>query len=124
MQDPAQNTPTAQAPGIAPWLVYILYIVSLFIGLTAVIGVIAAYMQRSNAPEWLQNHYRFQINTFWIGLLAFLAAVITLPLYGVGMLIGALLTIWLLARCIYGMRQLSAHEPIPNPEAWLFGWHR
>ncbi|MCG5537491.1 DUF4870 domain-containing protein [Halorhodospira sp. 9622] len=119
-QQPPADTP----PGVAPWAVYILHLGSLFIGLTAVIGVIVAYMQRRDAAPWVQSHYQFQINTFWIGLLIFAVAIITMPLYGLGFLLGVFLTIWLLVRCIYGMRQLNAREPIPDPETWLFGWSR
>ena len=48
-------------------LVYILYLVSLLIGITAIVGLIIAYVNRDDAPGWLQTHYRFQIRTFWIG---------------------------------------------------------
>ncbi|MFP4146612.1 MAG: DUF4870 family protein [Halorhodospira sp.] len=126
MQEMENHKTAAQerGPGYAPWLVYLLYIGSLFIGLTALIGVIVAYMQRRDAPEWLYSHYQYQIYTFWIGLIVFIAAVLTMTLAGIGLLLGMLLTIWLLVRCIYGMRQLYVREPVPAPESLLFGWNR
>ncbi len=120
---PTSNQPPA-APGAAPWAVYVLYLASLFFGLSAVIGVVIAYMQRREAPDWLATHYTFQIGTFWIGLLLFALAVLTMALYGLGMLIGLAMTVWLIIRCVYGMRQLNLREPIAEPETWLFGWRR
>ena len=49
--------------------VYILYFVSYFSGMTAIIGVIIAHLQVRSANPLLKSHYIFQIRTFWIGLL-------------------------------------------------------
>ena len=50
-------------------LVYILYLVGLLTGgLTFIIGAVIAYMNKDDAEEWLQSHYRFQVRTFWIGV--------------------------------------------------------
>ncbi|NVP02136.1 hypothetical protein HWA77_18135, partial [Photobacterium damselae subsp. damselae] len=50
-------------------IIYILYLVGLVIGVTGIVGVIMAYVNKGDAPQWLQDHFRFQIRTFWIGLL-------------------------------------------------------
>src|SRR5262249_38257501 len=50
-------------------IVYILYFVSYFTGITALIGVIIAHVQLASADALLSTHCRFQIRTFWIGLL-------------------------------------------------------
>src|SRR5215468_2312868 len=50
-------------------IIYILYFVSYFTGITALIGVIIAHVQIPSADPLLNTHYRFQIRTFWIGLL-------------------------------------------------------
>ena len=34
-------------------LIYILYLVSLIVGVTALVGVIMAYMNKGEAPEWV-----------------------------------------------------------------------
>src|SRR5258708_39589824 len=49
-------------------IVYILYLVGLIVPMTPIVGLIMAYVNYGDAPEWVQSHYRFQIRTFWIGL--------------------------------------------------------
>lgn len=50
-------------------IVYVLYLVGILFGLTTLIGVVMAYVNRGDAPEWLKTHYQYQIRTFWIGAL-------------------------------------------------------
>ena len=50
-------------------IVYILYFAAYFVGITAVIGVIIAHVQVGSGEPMLDSHYRFQIRTFWIGIL-------------------------------------------------------
>ena len=50
-------------------IVYILYLAAYVVGITSVIGVIIAHVQVGTAEPMLASHYRFQIRTFWIGLL-------------------------------------------------------
>ena len=68
--------PADPAEGDTANIVYILYLVSLVVGITGIVGVIMAYVNRADAPEWVQTHYRFQIRTFWIGLLYGLIGVV------------------------------------------------
>ncbi len=116
------TAPRDRNPGIMPWAVYILYLAGLLIPGILIPGVILAYAYRGGAPTWLASHYQFQIYTFWIGLAVAILAIITWPLLGLGLVIGVLLSAWLIIRCAYGMRQLNLHAPVPEPESWLFGW--
>lgn len=45
-------------------IVYFLYLAGLVFGITGIIGVVMAYINRNDAPEWLETHYQFQIRTF------------------------------------------------------------
>jgi uncharacterized membrane protein len=50
---------------------------------TSIIGVIMAYVYRADVPEWVATHYRFQIRTFWTGLLyAFLSVLTAIIIVG------------------------------------------
>lgn len=100
-------------------LVYILYLVSLLIGITAIVGLIIAYVNRDDAPGWLQSHYRFQIRTFWMG--AFYMIVGTLLLqFLVGLLILLFVIFWLIVRCARGIKYLDKEEAYPEPGSWMF----
>jgi uncharacterized membrane protein len=100
-------------------LVYILYLVSLLIGITAIVGLIIAYVNRDDAPGWLQSHYRFQIRTFWMG--AFYMIVGTLLLqFLVGLLILLFVIFWLIVRCARGIKYLDKEQAYPEPGSWMF----
>jgi uncharacterized membrane protein len=103
-------------------IVYILYLASLIFGVTAVIGVVIAYVNRQDAPEWLWGHYDFQIRTFWIGLLYLVIAVVTTALV-IGWLLILLWYIWIIVRCARGMKHLARGERYPSieRESWLYG---
>jgi len=103
-----------------PTVVYVLYLVSLINGITALIGLILAYVSRGEAPEWLTGHYTFQIRTFWIGLLlSVIAGLLTLVF--IGFVLMPLVAIWFIVRCVRGLIWLNRGEAVPNPESWLLG---
>ncbi len=100
-------------------IIYILYLFGIIFDITGIIGVIMAYINKSDAPEWLQSHYRFQIRTFWIGVLYMIIGVI-LSLALIGYLIILFWVIWLIVRCIKGMKTLDNKQAHPNPTGWMF----
>ena len=99
--------------------IYILLIISTIIGLTGIIGLIMAYVLMGDSEEWLTTHYRFQIRTFWIGLLYTMTGVILLGV-GIGYAILLFTFVWLIVRCTKGIRQLDNKQPVANLESWLF----
>jgi uncharacterized membrane protein len=115
--DPGRVSVTldARTMGIA---VYALYLVAFFNGVTAIAGVIIAYIVRKDAPEWLQSHFTFQIRTFWIALVAMIIGGLTWWL-GIGLLLMAGACLWFLIRSVAGLGQLLNNKPYPNPESWL-----
>lgn len=96
---------------------YALYLASLLTGITALAGLVIAYIYRGRSPAWLRDHYTFLIRTFWIGLLYMVLATILSPL-GVGLLLYPLITVWLIVRCARGWRELERRR-IPTP---LMNW--
>lgn len=115
------NAPPGPADISTPKIIYILHLLGLLTaGITSLIAVIMAYINKSDAPEWLQTHYRFQIRTFWMGLLyGFIAICTTMILIGFILLI--VVTIWWIARNAYGLKFLSAQQAVANPKSWLLG---
>ncbi|MDR5900298.1 hypothetical protein QC823_15105 [Halomonas vilamensis] len=115
-----ENTVTSQ-PNTTEGMckaVYLLYLVGLFTGITALIGLIIAYINRNDAPDWLQTHYQFQIRTFWIGFL-FLILGTLLSYILIGIFILLFWIIWLIVRVIKGWKYLSQQKPHPNPSGWM-----
>ena len=107
------------AEGDSARIVYILYLVSLVFGVTGIIGVIMAYMYRAEAPEWVATHYRFQIRSFWIGLLyAFLSLLTSIIV--VGLLFGVFTFIWWIVRSVKGLKLLTDGEAYDHPTTWLW----
>ena len=115
------NEVTQQAPsseGTAK-VVYILYLVGIIFCLTGIIGVVMAYINKREAPDWLQTHYQFQIRTFWIELLYVLIGMI-LSIILIGYLVLLFWVVWLVIRCVKGMKSLDQKEAHPDPASWLF----
>lgn len=113
---PVEPFPT-RAGGGAATIVYILYLVGLLLGITTIIGVIVAYVFRDGAAPWLRTHYRYQIGTFWIGLL-YLAIGLVTTFILIGYLILLFTLFWYLIRCIKGLRLVSDGYAVSKPATW------
>jgi uncharacterized membrane protein len=100
--------------------VYILYLVGFLTGITVLVGLIIAYLQRDKTDRVSQSHFQFQITTFWIGLLYFFVGLLTLHI-GIGALVLLWYVVWTVIRCIKGLLALNTGEPIGNPNSWWFG---
>lgn len=95
----------------ATQLVYILQAVGFLIGLTWIAGVIVNYVKRDEAKgTWLESHFRWQIRTFWFGLLWGVIGAIT-SLIVVGFVILAVNYVWLIYRVVKGWLDFSSKKP-------------
>jgi uncharacterized membrane protein len=99
-------------------LIYILYILGFIVGITPLIGVVIAYINRGKAGGWMDSHYTWAIRTFWIGLLySLISLILTFLVIGiVGFVATATQTI---VRCVIGLQKVGRNEPIDNPQSWL-----
>lgn len=99
-------------------LVYVLNLMSVVTGVTAVIGIILIVLERGKKiSPWLQSHYYFQLHSFWKSIAFFLLGFLLLPIY-VGVLIWIALLVWWVWRNVKGVRLLRLRRPIPNPGTW------
>jgi len=84
------------------FVVYILYALSYLFGVTYLIGVIIAYVKRGDAKQaWIEDHFRWQINTFWITLILGIIGTVTIFI-GIGWLILLASAIWNIYRIVKG----------------------
>jgi uncharacterized membrane protein len=99
-------------------VIYVLYLVSFVIGITALVGIVLAYMNRGRSPDWLETHYTWAIRTFWIGILyAFISLI--LMVIGIGFLLMIAVLVWAVVRIVIGLQAVSRGDPIKNPESWV-----
>lgn len=100
-------------------LIYILYLASIVVGITSIIGVILAYVNKNGDTGVLNNHYRYQIRTFWIGMLYCAIGTVLIAAAGLGFLLLLATLIWFIVRCAKGLKAIGDNQAIDNVETWL-----
>ncbi|SPJ34345.1 DUF4870 family protein [Kushneria phyllosphaerae] len=117
-RDPVlHDHPTADNDPMMARIGYALYLASILTGITALAGLVIAYIYRRRSSGWLFEHYTFLIRTFWIGLF-YMALATVLSFLGIGVLLFPLITVWIIVRCARGWRELE-RQRIPSP---LMNW--
>ncbi|MFB9867124.1 DUF4870 family protein [Vreelandella sulfidaeris] len=116
--DIVNQEPHLQPDTTMAMVIYALYLASFFLGFTSLIGVIIAYVYKGKGPTWLDEHYRYQIRTFWIGLVyGILFSLLTFVLIGFPLLLA--LAVWLIIRCVKGFKGLQEKRAPSNVDTWL-----
>lgn len=94
-------------------VVYLLQAAGFFVGLTWIVAVLINYVKKEEvAGSWLESHFRWQIRTFWFGLLwGVVGAVLLLAL--VGYLVWVAAGIWVIYRIVKGWLYLNDGKPLP-----------
>jgi uncharacterized membrane protein len=87
-------------------------------GWPSIIAVILNYVKRGEVRgTWLESHFRWQIRTFWFGLLWFsLCMLFIVATFGIGILIAwlplGLLSVWFVYRIARGWLALNDRRPM------------
>ena len=115
-----------------PAVVYALYILGLFHGLTLIVGLVMAYVLRGSAGPANASHYTYQIRTFWTSLVVFLVGglmlavgiplsfvLIGIPIVWAAGVIMFLAWLWAMIRCIVGAVRLAEGRSIDQPYGWM-----
>ncbi len=94
-------------------VVYVLYALSYFAGITAIVGIIINYVKKDDAAgTWLESHFRWQIRTFWFGLLWAVIGIATFVIMiGAAILFANLC--WIIYRIVKGWLNLNENKPMP-----------
>jgi uncharacterized membrane protein len=94
-------------------VIYALYAASLFFGISAIVAVVLNYIKRDDAQgTWLESHFRWQIRTFWWGLLWLIVGTITWIIL-IGWLVWGVAGVWFIYRIAKGWLNLSDSKPMP-----------
>ncbi|MBX2849222.1 MAG: hypothetical protein KTR16_12925 [Acidiferrobacterales bacterium] len=120
MNDVIESAANNPEEGKNAKLIYILYLVSIVVGVTSLIGVVMAYLNKGEAPDWVKSHYQFLIRTFWIGLLYGIIGLVLMTVL-IGFLVLLFVLVWYIVRCVKGMQLIEKGQPHPDPTSWMFG---
>ena len=107
---------------------YILFIASFLIGGISLVGLVIAYAVRtSDADDFVNSHFSYQIRTFWIFVtvmaiqLVLLAVVVLIDRPSDMALLGSIaiviliaigMNVWYVVRSAIGLKALSQSEPL------------
>lgn len=99
-------------------VIYVLYLAGFVIGISALVGIVLAHLNRGKSEPWLETHYTWAIRTFWIAVGAgFISLILTIV--AIGFLLMLAVAIWVIVRCVIGLQLVSRNEPIRDPQSWL-----
>jgi uncharacterized membrane protein len=133
-QPPIADTVTQQPDSLMTWthVIYGLHAFSLLVGIVgaatvvgafltgwpSIIAVILNYVKRSDVRgTWLESHFRWQIRTFWFGLLwVSLCVFFIVVTFGIGLIVAwlplFLVGLWFVYRVVRGWLALRDRGPM------------
>jgi uncharacterized membrane protein len=93
--------------------VYALQAAGFFLGITWIVAVVINYVKREEvAGTWLESHFRWQIRTFWFGLLwGVIGGILALVLVGFAILFAD--AVWIIYRIVKGWLNFNDGKPMP-----------
>jgi uncharacterized membrane protein len=100
-----------------PTIISLLYLSSAVLGVTAIVGVVLAYVWKGEAhADWESSHYQYLIRTFWIGLVGSLVSVLFMIVL-IGFLMLVAVGVLVLVRCVLSLVNAQKRQPMPNPDS-------
>lgn len=98
-------------------VIYALYAVSLLVGITCLVAIVMNYVKKDDvAGTYLESHFRWQIRTFWFGLLWSVIGGITFFIV-VGWFILVADLVWFIYRVVKGWLRLNENKPMYADES-------
>ncbi len=93
-------------------VIYALYAASYFVGVTAIVAIVMNYVKKDDvAGTFLESHFRWQIRTFWFGVLWGVLGTITM-VFIVGWFVLVANGIWVIYRIVKGWLRLNDGKPM------------
>jgi uncharacterized membrane protein len=103
-------------------IAYICYAAAFITGITAIVGVVIAYMDRdATRGTWKESHTTWLIRTFWLAFAGSIIGMLLIPLLGLGFLVLLGVAIWYIVRLVKGWMAYDKKQPIAKPDDLLFG---
>lgn len=93
-------------------IIYALYAASFLVGITAIVAIVMNYVKREDMQGTLfESHFRWQIRTFWFGLLWGVLGV-ALLFFVVGIAVLLANAVWIIYRVVKGWLNLNDNKPM------------
>jgi uncharacterized membrane protein len=94
-------------------VIYALYALSLFAGVTAIVAIVLNYIKLDDAKgTWLESHFSWQIRTFWWSVVWLVVGGIAWIILA-GWLVWGVAGIWFIYRIAKGWLNLNDGKPMP-----------
>ena len=93
-------------------VIYALYAASFLLVITAIVAIVINYVKKGDVTgTFLESHFRWQIRTFWFGLLwGVLGAIASLVIVGWFVLVANV--VWIIYRIVKGWLLLNDNRPM------------
>lgn len=93
-------------------VIYALYAVSLLVGISAIVAIVMNYIKRDEmAGTFLESHFRWQIRTFWFGLLWLIIGALSF-VFVIGWFVLVAGGVWYIYRIVKGWLRLNDNQPM------------
>lgn len=93
-------------------IVYVLYALSAFIGVTGIAAILINYIKRDDTRGTIyESHFTWQIRTFWWSLLWAVIGFVTL-IVGIGVVVLIADAIWVIYRIVKGFLNWNDNKPM------------
>jgi len=102
-----------------PTIVALLYLAGTLLtgGAVTLIGLVLAYVWKEDVDApWMRSHMSFHIRTFWYSA-AFIVVGIVTAVLGIGLLILALVGLYVIVRSVLALLEAQKARAVPNPTA-------
>ena len=108
----SHDTPDLDSAKTLTTVVYALQALSFFFGITAIVAIVINYVKIDDIKgTWLESHFRWQIRTFWFGLLWGVIGILTF-VFIIGWFILAADAVWVIYRIVQGWLKLNEGKEI------------
>lgn len=112
--EPTQLTEREQSAKTLTAVIYALYAASFLVGISALVAIVINYVKQNDVTgTFLESHFRWQIRTFWFGLLWGIIGGIT-SLILIGWLVLLANAVWIIYRLVVGWINLNDNKPMYN----------
>jgi uncharacterized membrane protein len=91
-------------------IIYALYAASFLVGISAIVAIVMNYVKKDDvAGTFLESHFRWQIRTFWFGLLWCVVGGLTF-VFIIGWFVLIANAIWIIYRIVKGWLNLNDNK--------------